>query len=74
MSFARKKYRGLYQKNADRLLHYPNSLLGSSSPAQLEANLVDIEKGPLPKELVDAMEDAWATLKDQSFKMEETFK
>jgi len=40
----------------------------------LEANLVDIEKGPLPKELVDAMEDAWATLKDQSFKMEETFK
>lgn len=48
-------------------------LLGASSPSQLETNLTNLEKGPLPKELVDALEEAWMTLKESSFAMEETF-
>lgn len=50
-----------------------NRLLGSSSPAQLEANLLDIKKGPLPSELVDAREQGWQTLKDSAISMESNF-
>jgi len=35
--------------------------------------LVDLEKGPLAKELVNAMEDAWLTLKDNAIAMESIF-
>lgn len=44
------------------LLNYC-SLLGSSSPSQLDQNLKDLEKGPLPEELVDALEEVWDVLK-----------
>lgn len=38
-------------------------VLGTSSISQLEQNLADIKKGPLAKELVDAMEAAGQLLK-----------
>lgn len=44
-----------------------NRLLGASSPSQLEVNLKDIEKGPLPQDLVEALEESWESLKDSSF-------
>lgn len=37
--------------------------LGATSISQLEENLADIKKGPLAKELVDAMESAGQVLK-----------
>jgi aflatoxin B1 aldehyde reductase len=38
-------------------------VIGVSSQAQLEGNLKDIEKGPLPKEVVDALDEAWLIAK-----------
>jgi len=35
-------------------------ILGASKPAQLEESLSICEKGPLPDELVKAMDDVWA--------------
>ncbi|KAI5467182.1 aldo/keto reductase [Mariannaea sp. PMI_226] len=35
-------------------------LIGTSSVAQLESNLTDLEKGPLPQEVVEALDQAWA--------------
>ena len=37
--------------------------IGVSSLAQLEGNLKDLEKGPLPQEVVDALDDAWMITK-----------
>jgi aflatoxin B1 aldehyde reductase len=34
-------------------------IIGVSSQAQLEANLRDLEKGPLPEEVVNALDQAW---------------
>ena len=38
-------------------------LTGASSLAQLESNLTDLEKGPLPETVVAALDDAWHTAK-----------
>lgn len=38
-------------------------ILGVSSFAQLESNLRDIEKGPLPEEVLDALDQAWLITK-----------
>ena len=38
-------------------------ILGASKPAQLEDSLRICEKGPLPDELVKAMDDVWAAAK-----------
>lgn len=38
-------------------------ILGVSSFTQLESNLRDIKKGPLPEEVVDALDQAWLTTK-----------
>ncbi|KAA8651772.1 hypothetical protein EYZ11_000073 [Aspergillus tanneri] len=38
-------------------------VVGVSSLAQLEANLRDIQKGPLPQEVVDALDQAWLIAK-----------
>jgi len=35
-------------------------IIGASSTAQLEQNLVDLEKGPLPEEIVQALNDGWS--------------
>ncbi|KAK3807046.1 MAG: Aldo/keto reductase [Benniella sp.] len=34
-------------------------IIGASSIAHLESNLNDLEKGPLPKEVVEAFDEAW---------------
>lgn len=38
-------------------------IIGASSAAQLEENLVSLEKGPLPDEVVQAFDDAWLVVK-----------
>ncbi|CAK7201647.1 hypothetical protein SEUCBS139899_004356 [Sporothrix eucalyptigena] len=38
-------------------------IIGASSAAQLEENLTSLEKGPLPDEVVQAFDDAWAIVK-----------
>lgn len=39
--------------------HGDNVLIGASSNAHLEANLLDLEKGPLPEDVVKALDLAW---------------
>jgi aflatoxin B1 aldehyde reductase len=34
-------------------------IIGVSSKAQLESNLKDLEKGPLPEEVVQVLDEAW---------------
>ncbi|KAJ9142955.1 Aldo/keto reductase [Pleurostoma richardsiae] len=38
-------------------------IVGASSTQQLEQNLVDMEKGPLPEEVLNALEAAWLRVK-----------
>lgn len=38
-------------------------IIGASSAAQLEENLVNLEKGPLPDEMVEAFDQGWAIVK-----------
>ncbi|KAF2102664.1 Aldo/keto reductase [Rhizodiscina lignyota] len=38
-------------------------IIGASSLAQLESNLKDFEKGPLPEEVVKALDEAWLVCK-----------
>jgi aflatoxin B1 aldehyde reductase len=38
-------------------------IIGASSIKHLEENLQDLEKGPLPSEVVEALDKAWATTK-----------
>lgn len=41
-------------------------IIGVSSQEQLENNLKDLEKGPLPQEVVDAIDTAWLHVKAQA--------
>ena len=47
--------------------HGDSIVLGASSPEQLEANLVAIEKGPLSDEVVAAIDAAWIRNRDAGF-------
>lgn len=38
-------------------------IIGVSSQTQLEGNLRDLEKGPLPEDVVQALDDAWLIAK-----------
>nr|POE80918.1 aflatoxin b1 aldehyde reductase member 4 [Quercus suber] len=38
-------------------------IIGVSSEAQLESNMKDLEKGPLPEEVVNALDEAWLVAK-----------
>jgi aflatoxin B1 aldehyde reductase len=38
-------------------------IIGVSSFAQLEGNLGDLEKGPLPEEVVETLDEAWMVAK-----------
>ncbi|KAI9716729.1 MAG: hypothetical protein M1828_007535 [Chrysothrix sp. TS-e1954] len=38
-------------------------IIGVSSQAQLEGNLKDLEKGPLPEEVIQALDEAWLVAK-----------
>ncbi|KAF7354592.1 Aflatoxin B1 aldehyde reductase member 3 [Mycena sanguinolenta] len=41
-------------------------IIGGSSLKHVEENLVDLEKGPLPDEVVAALDEAWAAVKSMS--------
>jgi aflatoxin B1 aldehyde reductase len=41
-------------------------IIGVSSQEQLENNLRDLEKGPLPEEVVKAIDEAWMHVKGQA--------
>lgn len=41
-------------------------IIGVSSISQLESNLKDVEKGPLPQEVVDALDQAWLITKPET--------
>lgn len=43
--------------------HGDNVLIGASSAAHLEQNLIDLEKGPLPEEVVKVIDEAWQLTK-----------
>jgi aflatoxin B1 aldehyde reductase len=38
-------------------------IIGVSSFQQLEGNLADLEKGPLPEDVVQALDEAWMIAK-----------
>lgn len=38
-------------------------IIGASSKEQLEENLTNFEKGPLPDEIVEAFDQGWARVK-----------
>lgn len=38
-------------------------IIGASSVKHLEDNLVDLEKGPLPEDMVEVLEKAWLVVK-----------
>ncbi|KAI0034793.1 Aldo/keto reductase [Vararia minispora EC-137] len=38
-------------------------IIGASSVGHLEQNLVDLEKGPLPEDMLKVLDEAWATVK-----------
>jgi aflatoxin B1 aldehyde reductase len=42
-------------------------IIGASSAAHLEGNLVDFEKGPLPEDVVEALDEAWKMTKGQAY-------
>jgi len=43
-------------------------IIGASSPGPLEGNLLDLEKGPLPDDVVEALDKGWAIAKRIQFK------
>ncbi|KAJ7124547.1 Aldo/keto reductase [Mycena epipterygia] len=46
--------------------HGDSVLIGASSLNHIEQNLVDLEKGPLPEEVLKALDEAWATVKSSA--------
>jgi aflatoxin B1 aldehyde reductase len=42
-------------------------IIGASSKEQLESNLVDLEKGPLPQDVVEALDTAWSKAKGVTY-------
>ncbi|PHH76041.1 hypothetical protein CDD82_4159 [Ophiocordyceps australis] len=53
----------VHHSKLDMKLGKNGILLGMSSIEQLESNLDNVEKGPLPQDVVDAMDKAWALAK-----------
>jgi len=43
--------------------HKDGIIIGASSVKHIEENLIDLEKGPLPQELVDKINEAWELVK-----------
>lgn len=50
-------------KHHSNLTDGDNIIVGASHLSQLETNLVDVEKGPLPDEAVEARDAAWETVR-----------
>lgn len=49
-----------------------NVLIGASSKAHLEQNLIDLEKGPLPQDVLDVLDQAWENVRPVSSKVRHT--
>jgi aflatoxin B1 aldehyde reductase len=43
-------------------------IIGASSVKHLEQNLLDLEKGPLPDEVVKSLDEAWGVVKGEVYK------
>lgn len=43
-------------------------IIGASSVEHLKQNLIDLEKGPLPEEVVKSLDDAWGMVKKDVYK------
>ncbi|KAE8369678.1 NADP-dependent oxidoreductase domain-containing protein [Aspergillus caelatus] len=56
-------HRGRYWNNGMKKEKGDAVIVGASSAAQLEQNLTDMEKGPLPEEMVEALDVAWLRVK-----------
>jgi aflatoxin B1 aldehyde reductase len=41
-------------------------IIGASSTKHIDQNLVDLEKGPLPDEVLEALEKAWEIAKPKA--------
>lgn len=63
MSFVQVALRWVSHHSLMSREHGDNILIGASSKAHLEENLTDLEKGPLPKEVVDILDQAWLSVK-----------
>lgn len=50
-----------------------NILIGASSSEHLDSNLKDLEKGPLPEEVVEALDKGWELVKGVASNVSEVF-
>lgn len=48
--------------------HGDSVIIGASSVKHLQQNLDDLEKGPLPQEVVDSLDEAWNIVKKDVYK------
>jgi aflatoxin B1 aldehyde reductase len=48
--------------------HHDAVIIGASSAKQLESNLGDLEKGPLPEDVVKALDDGWELVRGRVYK------
>jgi aflatoxin B1 aldehyde reductase len=48
--------------------HGDSVIIGASSVKHLEQNLLDLEKGPLPDEVVKSLDEAWDVVKGGVYK------
>jgi len=48
--------------------HGDSVIIGASSLEHIEQNLIDLEKGPLPEEVVQILDEAWETVKPVAVK------
>jgi len=46
--------------------HGDSVIIGASSTAHIEQNLLDLEKGPLPDEVLKVLDEAWLSVKAQT--------
>lgn len=59
MTTAEAALRWMNHHSSMKKEHGDTIVIGASSAKQLESNLMSLEKGPLPRELVDAFEEGW---------------
>ncbi|KOC12435.1 aldo/keto reductase [Aspergillus flavus AF70] len=64
LTVAECAYRWLVHHSVLDKKHGDALIIGASSVKQLEGNLADSEKGPLPEDVVQAMEQAWQLIQE----------
>ncbi|GJE95535.1 aldo/keto reductase [Phanerochaete sordida] len=63
LSLAEVALRWMAHHSVLRRAHRDAVIIGASSLKHVEQNLIDLEKGPLPEEVVRALDEAWASVK-----------